>query len=478
LTSKKQQMKKNTTSNQLNNIRKVRKPLNVNIGMLIFAAILIYMLVCIFMSLQTKKIAPYEVKEGSLATNYTYRGLALREEEVVYADRTGYVNYYLRENGRTAKGDLVYTVDETGTLNEYFQDAQFEDTALSDEVLNDMRSEILAFKREFDPKNYAATYDFKYSMKNVVLKMANDMLIENLSNASNKNISDMVTFCYAQDTGIVTFWMDGMEELDSSMVTKEMFDESKYEKKQMLSNELLAEGDPVYKLSTDEHWKILIPVEPAFGAELLEEEYVKVRFLNNGQESWGEVALVIGADGNNYAELNFTNSMVTFADRRFVDIELVLNDETGLKIPNSSIVNREFFLIPEEYMTMSGQEGTMGVIRESYNEDGTVYSEFVETEVYSFDEENKEYYLDITVLDAGDNLIKADSQERFTVSRRATLIGVYNMNKGYADFRQIHILYQNDEYAIVQSNTKYGLNVYDYIVLDASAVSVEEFIYE
>ena len=41
-----------------------------------------------------------------------------------------------------------------------------------------------------------------------------------------------------------------------------------------------------------------------------------------------------------------------------------------------------------------------------------------------------------------------------------------------------YILYQNDEYAIVQSNTRYGLNVYDYIVLDASAVSVEEFIYE
>jgi hypothetical protein len=129
-------------------------------------------------------------------------------------------------------------------------------------------------------------------------------------------------------------------------------------------------------------------------------------------------------------------------------------------------------------MTHGGNEDALGVIRESYKEDGTIYSEFVETEVYSFDEESREYYLDITVLGSGNNLIKPDSQERFTVSKRATLIGVYNMNKGYADFRQINILYQNEEYAIVQSNTKYGLNVYDHIVLDASAVSVEEFIYE
>ena len=56
------------------------------------------------------------------------------------------------------------------------------------------------------------------------------------------------------------------------------------------------------------------------------------------------------------------------------------------------------------------------------------------------------------------------------MSRRATLVGVYNMNKGYADFKQINILYQNDEYAIVKSNTRYGLSVYDYIVLNAGSV--------
>ena len=59
---------------------------------------------------------------------------------------------------------------------------------------------------------------------------------------------------------------------------------------------------------------------------------------------------------------------------------------------------------------------------------------------------------------------------RYTISKTDTLIGVYNINKGYADFRQISILYQNDEYSIVKSNTTYGLNVFDYIVLDASTV--------
>jgi hypothetical protein len=63
------------------------------------------------------------------------------------------------------------------------------------------------------------------------------------------------------------------------------------------------------------------------------------------------------------------------------------------------------------------------------------------------------------------------------VSKSGTLTGVYNMNKGYADFKQITIIAQNDEYAIVSSNTRYGLTVYDRIVLDAESVNTDDFIY-
>ena len=93
-------------------------------------------------------------------------------------------------------------------------------------------------------------------------------------------------------------------------------------------------------------------------------------------------------------------------------------------------------------------------------------------------DEEKVYYLDASVLNAGDVLYKTDSQETYTVSKRASLIGVYNMNKGYADFKEIMILYQNDEYAIVKANTRYGLNVYDYIVLEANSVIDDQFINE
>ena len=139
-------------------------------------------------------------------------------------------------------------------------------------------------------------------------------------------------------------------------------------------------------------------------------------------------------------------------------------------------MEKEFFLIDEDFVTTDENAGTQGVIRQCYLENGNISSEFVETDAYSYDETEGVYYMDTSVLKTGDVLYKTDSQDTYTVSKRATLIGVYNVNKGYADFKQINILYQNDEYSIVKANTTYGLNVYDYIVLDGSAVSDDQII--
>ena len=118
----------------------------------------------------------------------------------------------------------------------------------------------------------------------------------------------------------------------------------------MLNNSLMASGDAAYKICTSENWSLVIPVEAARGAQLVEEGYIKVRFLKNQYESWAEVKLLTNADGNTYLKLDFNNSMITFINDRFIDVELIVEDETGLKIPVSSIVQKEFFLIPESFV--------------------------------------------------------------------------------------------------------------------------------
>jgi hypothetical protein len=457
-------------------IRKYRKPLNLNIGMLIFGVIFIYVVVCIIIYFQTSHIVRYEVQEGSLATDTVYRGVVLRDETVVNAETAGYVNYYAREGERVAKNNLVYIVDETGHLNEEMENLSLGENSLSERDLADFRHEIVNFVHGFDAAQYGSTYDFKYSMKNTVLKLANTNMLQSIDDLGGSGAGSIVKYFHAPDTGIVTYWTDGYEALTAQDVTEDTFDDSLYEKKLLMGNSLVAAGDAVYKLSTNENWSIVIPVEASRGAQLQEEGFIKVRFLKNQYESWGETKLLNNADGNTYLQLTFTNSMVSFITDRFLDVELIVEEERGLKIPVSSIVEKEFFLIPEAFVIPGGNNGGESVVRQTILEDGTLSSEVMETEVYYFDNETKEYYVDSSILNAGDTLYKLDSQETFTVSKRASLIGVYNINKGYADFKQITILGENDEYAIVEPNMKYGLSVYDYIVLNAESVNDDQFI--
>ena len=216
----------------------------------------------------------------------------------------------------------------------------------------------------------------------------------------------------------------------------------------------------------------MIPIKKALGEELLEKQYILVKFLKNQNESWGKVDL-LNNDKGTYLQLSFTNSMVSFVDDRFLDIELELGDETGLKIPVSAIAEKEFFLIDENFVTENNDSYT--VLMQVYAEDGTKTASSVTIPVYYYDDAKGLYYVDNQYLSAGDILF-GTHEDTFVVKDKASLIGVYNINKGYADFKQITILYQNDEYAIVKSNTAYGLRVYDYIALDADSVSDEQFI--
>lgn len=463
-------------ANNPNKITKYRRPLNLNIGMVIFAAIFVYVVICVIMYFKTEHVVGYSVKEGSLSSNSIYKGIALRKEEIVTSTNAGYINYFAREGERAAAGNLIYTIDETGRLSDYIQANESGENSLSDEDLSELKTEITSFTHNFDRTEFSDVYNFKYSVQGTVLKLANYNLLENVNAVNDASATSLISSGYAQTSGIVVYSTDGYEDLTLQDMTDEYFNQDNYEKNYLVNNVLIATGDPVYKLSTDEDWSIVIQVDEETASQLVEEEYIEVKFLKNQYTSWGYVESYTNEAGETFVSLSFTNSMISFCTDRFIDIELLLEEEKGLKIPNSSIVEKEFFIVPKEYVTQGGNSGNYGVLLETYTEDGNATTEFVETTIYQ--ETDTEYYLDDTVLRAGNYIIKPESTDKFAISKTGSLIGVYNINKGYADFKQISILYQNDEYAIVKSNTAYGLNVYDYIVLDSSTVNDNDFIYE
>ena len=137
--------RKGRRTNRPQKIRKYRKPLNLNIGMIIFGAVFIYVAYFVVGYFRYSPPKPYEVKEGSLSVNSIFRGIALREESVITTQTAGYMNYYVREGERVAQGDMVYTVDETGRLNEYMESIHLGQNSLSKAELVQFRSEIVDF---------------------------------------------------------------------------------------------------------------------------------------------------------------------------------------------------------------------------------------------------------------------------------------------------------------------------------------------
>ncbi len=457
----------------MNNSRGLR------LGLVVFLVIFAYIVVALVNYFSQKHVESYQVKMGALSTNNIYKGLALRDETIVRAVQPGYVNYFAREAERVGVGNLVYTLDESGKVADYIS-SDDNLSVLTNKDLNELKTDILSFVNEFDPTNFITVYDFKYNVEGTVLKLSNANILADIDKINGSGVSSLVSFNNAPTSGYVIYSIDGYEDVSLNDMTSELIDYKKYEtdgmKKQLINNELVGEGDAVYKLSTNEDWSIVIMTDADTANMLLEEKYVKVKFLKNQNTAWGKVSVFTNANNETFVMLTFTNSMMTFCTDRFIDIELILDEDNGLKVPNSSIIEKQFFIVPKEYLTKGGNSNTSGVLRQFYLEDGSISSEFIATTIYGETEE--EYYLDDITLRMGDVLIMPDSVNTYTLSTQGSLIGVYNINKGYADFKQINILYQNDEYSIIKPNMIYSLSPYDYIVLDASTVNDDELIYD
>lgn len=476
----------------------IRKPININIGFVFFLVIFVYIIICVVIYFSTKHITGYEVNEGSLSVPNKYLGIALRDEVIVDSGAAGYVNYFATEGEKVGFNNLVCCVDETGALQDYIAKNEDEGkSTLTEKDFFELKNEMINFTSSFSRENYIDVYDFKNSLQGDVLKFSNRRVLNSLDEI--RATSSLLKMINAPSSGVIMYTIDGFEREQPENICHEWFDREIYEsnKKQLVNNSIVSIGDPLYKQTNDENWSIMIEVEPERYDEYIEEGYIKVKFYKNQYESWGKVTGIQGKDEGKYIKLDFTNSMISFAGDRFIELQLLVDAEKGLKIPQSAISEQEFFVIPWECITVGGENGGKGVMVQKFNENGEMDIEFVPTTIYSkkteaqiqginlkeddpnFAELSKEYaYVDDTVLQSNNVLVITDSSETFTIGRIGSLKGVYNINKGYADFKVVKELNSNEEYCIVESNTEYGLLPHDYIALDASSVNNDDFVYE
>lgn len=461
-------MKKN------NKIVRYPKTLNINIGVIFFVLIFIYLIFNVYTYLTAKHVSYYEVDEGSIRIQTSYTGLALREEQLVYAGESGYVNYYLKDNSRAKCGSLICSVDENGDIADEITRAGSTENTLDTESYSTLVEEMKDYSNSYTDMSFYNTYTFKNDLQAELMEAVNLRALSSMSEyAANAEADHTFHRVNAAVPGIVSYYCDGYESVTADNFTDGMLDESGYEKDNRKAATRVEAGDPLFKLITSENWQVVFAISDELNGILAEDSVIKVRFKSDETTAWATYEIRQRGD-KNYLLLSFNNSMIRYASERFIDVELLLTKQEGLKIPNRSIVTKEFYIVPQNYFTKGGNSNSQGVLIETMDDSGEKVQKFIATDIYYSTEEC--YYVSEDELTKGTKLIDPSGGESFVISDSEELKGVYNINKGYAVFRIIDILYQNEEYTIIARGTNYGLSQYDHIALDGSIITENEVI--
>ena len=138
-----------------------KKPIHMNLGVIIFAVIFIYFAVSLFSYVTKQHVSVYEVQKGQIAQKNIYTGLILRTEEIVSAETSGTVNYYITEGSKVGANDLICSIDEAGDISEQISEAGMDGTQLSSSALTELEETIQAYVSNVSSMNFYDVYSFK-----------------------------------------------------------------------------------------------------------------------------------------------------------------------------------------------------------------------------------------------------------------------------------------------------------------------------
>lgn len=446
----------------------------MNIGILIFALIFLYLVVTVFTYATSKRISTYEVRRGSIVKDNSYNGLILRQEVTTSAKEGGYISYFLNENSKVKAGSNVYAVSPVKLDTEI--STETEEFALGDEVQKNLVLKTQNFNENFNPQKFSSVYTLKKEINEVLRDASYQSKMAQMDSIISQNSSN-IHICQSAEDGILVRTVDGYEALSEKDLKPSDFDKTSYAAVHLEDQSEVQAGDIVYKLVTSEEWAVYIELDKNMVDELSETTSIKTRIDKDNEMVWADFS-ILQLDGNFYGKLLFDNSMIRYAEDRFLNIELILEQESGLKIPKSAVIEKEFYVVPPEYLTSNKSGTSDGVLVQQKNdESGETESVFQSVDIYYMTEEG-DFYLNPDDFGHNTTLVKPGSSESFLLKERKKLTGVYNINQGYAVFRQVSVLCENADYYIVEEGASYSLSNYDHIVLDGNMAEASEVVFQ
>jgi len=449
-------------ANQPTNIQKYKRKREFNIGIFLFSIIFIYIFITVVLYFTRNQVVAFEVRQGRIRDDRTFNGLILREEAIFPSESNGFLYYFQAPLSKTKSNAPLFAITANSLNLEALNNTE-DLSSIHNESHPGFLHRTQNFLENFDPMHFGSVDTLRADLETSFhanrsghSQAAMDAVIE--QTGGNAQVIN------APRDGILSFWVDGFEGLTLQDITKSLFEEHENNQTLLENGRQVSAGDPAIKLITGESWQIVIPVENEMANRLEQMTWIRLRFLLDGSYAWA-IPHRIERDGQDFIALQMNQSMIRFADQRFINIELILEDQTGLMIPRSAVTSMGLLIVPADFIATSETGNLPGimVLDEQFGQT------FQAVRIYQESPEG-EILINPNEIPSGTRIIRPGSSETLTLRERREVQGVFQINHGYAIFRQIQVLSQNDDYFIIIEGDRFGLSNFDLIAQDGEAI--------
>jgi hypothetical protein len=474
------------------------------VAVLFFIFVLIYLFQSLYNLWVSPQITTEIIRTGTVESPRTISGVIIRDEQVYFAERGGQLTFSVNDFDRVKPNTVVCSIQKRDEVMDINRDiASIEEQMLE---LQNLRQDISVIDpgvqringqikniiegrmHHFTALSVSEVYHLKESL-NQVISTRNRMITDDnwhvrgdlgIRQQQLLNQLGMVTTpVRAEQSGIVSQIIDGFEDILTlenmrDLTREETFFNPDFDK--IIPAREVAAGDPVFKVIASNIWYVAAYF-PNTMVEGFEVNQVRTFYIEKNGEFF-PIPMRIERIDENFTEsfllLRCTKNIIDFLNHRRVQIRTSESVRTGLKISNSAIVTRDFYVIPAEYIHDS-ERGGKHVLIELEDGQATVPVAVVESDArFAY------IPLETVNLRMGDLLHNAvHTGDMLTLSEQVTLQGVYRVNSGYAQFMRVTLDEDSGSgaFSVLNPALNPRLKAFDHIVTNAADIKDGQIVY-
>lgn len=337
---------------------------------LLILSIFVYIVIRMIPSVTSIVVKTTFPEEELVLDKYGVNAIVLRNEELYKSAGSGNIEYFVKEGERVPSGKHIAQLKLTGGISTYNQ--MLEEVNKKIEVLNQVKKDIeenpeyasnpeeSINKIVYEIQNYLQNKNYKDAE---ILKEKLSIFEDNKENilggleqinttleklqvekeAITKDINDNIVNYYAKDAGVVSFKVDGFEEVYKySDRDKYRFTDMKEKpiKKNLLDNKVSENNEPVFKIISNYEWYLVLD-----GTNIKDVNKFEIgdniRIELKDEEIIGKIENIDKVKENTTLLCRFNTNFEDFYEQRLVNVDVIRYKYRGYKIPKKAIVESE-----------------------------------------------------------------------------------------------------------------------------------------